>query len=401
MWRQDSGSILVTGVPVERGRPIHIEHDNDEMARTDFGKDGKVAVIHTPASAFHRVHEMMHARHSDPKRMKRVYSGLPDELWNVIEDCRIHQAHWPWRAGHTPEPIKEATLDFLQAEMANAEKHLTADPAKRGTWPDFAVRLRQATIRMGMGKDCYRALSEAGFVDDKQQELALEVVGLLAAGKEKKAGQMLHTVFFPPLLPSPYGDDDGKGKRSGLKQEAGNKATLGPKMEIIHLPLTEHIREAVVGYRKATSGSRLHRPSLRRPVLPQRLFIRRTPREPQGTILVDASGSMGDWNEVRKWCELAPFGTIAYYAGGNTSGWLYVYAKGGKKSAKIVKPKGAGNTVDGPAMDWLLTQPKPRRFITDRGFCGAPDSTAQVHRLAQLERAGEIEVLDYAHDRNK
>jgi hypothetical protein len=35
-------------------------------------------------------------------------------------------------------------------------------------------------------------------------------------------------------------------------------------------------------------------------------------------------------------------------------------------------------------------------MVTDRGFCGAPDSEVQVERLRQLERAKEIEVVDYS-----
>jgi len=398
MWKQDTGSILVTGVPVERGRPIHIEHE-DGLARTDFGKGGKVEVIHTPQKVFQRVHEIMHARHSDPRRMGRQYKGLPDEVWNIVEDARIHLGHWPWKRGMTPEPIKEATMEFLGSEMDDAAKHLIEDPEKRGTWPDFGTRFRQAAILIGMGENEYVAIGKADFVDTRQATFAGEMFGLIRANREGKAAHQLYTVFFPPPPPAPWEDGISTTRESGSKIIPANAVRRsGPQMEIIELPLTEVIREAVVGYRRATSGSRLHRPSLRKPVLPQRLFVRRTPTRPDGTILVDASGSMGDWDHVRRWCEKAPFGTIAYYAGNGKSGWLYVYARNGKRAAKIVKPKGGGNTVDGPAMDWLLTQPKPRRMITDRGFCDAADSEVQVVRLSILERAGEIEVIDYSEN---
>ena len=204
---------------------------------------------------------------------------------------------------------------------------------------------------------------------------------------------MLQTVFFPPQEEGDRPSDE----RFGVKNPAKNGKGKQPHMDIIELPHTECIPEAVRGYRRATSGSRLHRPSLRKPILPQRLFVRKTPREAGGTILVDASGSMGDWNEILQWCEKAPFGTIAYYAGNGRSGALYVYARNGKRAREIVNPHMGGNTVDGPAMDWLLTQAKPRLMITDRGFCDASDSEIQVYRLAELERRGEIKVLDYAH----
>ena len=132
-------------------------------------------------------------------------------------------------------------------------------------------------------------------------------------------------------------------------------------------------------------------------MLPQKLFMKRVPNEPAGTILIDASGSMGSFDQVTQWCEKAPFGQIAYYAGKDYGkGWLYIYAKDGRRAKEPVEPEVKGNTVDGPAIDWLMQQLKPRIMVTDREFCGAFDSDAQIMRLDQLERQGEIKVLDYS-----
>jgi hypothetical protein len=49
-------------------------------------------------------------------------------------------------------------------------------------------------------------------------------------------------------------------------------------------------------------------------------------------------------------------------------------------------------------MTWLMMQAAPRTFVTDREFCDAPDSHAQVARLRQLERAGEIKVVNYNNE---
>ena len=206
---------------------------------------------------------------------------------------------------------------------------------------------------------------------------------------------MLQAAFFPPPpSPSPMVNGDVPTGKKIRPSDSGGQ----PKMDIIELPHTEHIAEASVGTRLATSGSRLYRPALRRPILPQRMFVRRAAIEAGGTILVDASGSMGSWDQVKEWCEKAPFGTIAYYAGWRARGGLYVYARNGKHAVDIVHPDGRDNMVDGPAIDWLLQQPGPRTMVTDRGFCGAWDSTAQIVRLATLEAAGEIKVVDYSED---
>lgn len=395
MWKKNEGSILTTGVPVARGRPVHIERD-DNLAQCDFDqKTGQVIAIQTPPDAFRRAHELMHARHSDPKRMKRQYKGTDDIVWNIVEDCRIHCNHWLWRPFVTPKSVRASAEAHMTDELANAEKTMAEDPKKRGTWPDFALRLRQVAIKCGLDGNIYSHLGNAEFATPRQRDLADTVLKLVRSGKEGKAAKLLQTVFgAPPPLLLP-----GWGKEAGDKIPAKNGVGDGqPLMEIIELPHTEAIPEASRGYRRATSGSRLHRPSLRKPVLPQRLFVRKTPREVGGTILVDASGSMGDWNQVKKWCEVAPFGTIAYYAGNGRRGWLYVYARNGKRSPEIKEPENRGNTVDGPAITWLLTQAKPRIMITDRGFCDVADSEAQVARLELLERAGEIKVLDYAHN---
>ena len=400
MWKQNTGSLLVTGVPVARGRPAHIEHD-DDFAQTVFDK-GEVIRIHTPQGPFKRVHELMHAKHTDIKRSKRVYSGVRDEVKEITEDCKLHMRHWPWRSGATPSFVTDDYAKVIEAEVNEANERLAEEPALRGTWPDFAMRVRRVAVEYGMDRTNFSGkVKDAGFASEAQQRFAKKILNLVNSGKESQAAKLMQGVFMKPEPEDDRerfssGEDDGS--RSGIKRKAARGFATQPPMEIIELPHTVAIADAKIGYRRATSGSRLHRPSLRKPILPQRLFVRRTPREIQGTILVDASGSMGDWSQVKKWCEKAPFGTIAYYAGNGSSGKLFVYARNGKRAEKIVNPHMGGNTVDGPAMDWLMTQAKPRRMITDRGFCDVADSQEQVLRLELLERAGEIEVLDYAHD---
>src|SRR5262245_7418496 len=400
MWKRNEASMLAGGVPPARGKPDHIETEG-QMAQTDIdNKTGKVVRMFTPPDAFRRTHEMMHARHTDVKKGKRIYKDIIDPVYQITEDCWLHLHHWPWHPGDTPDEIKQSARSAMATEMEEAAKHLAEEPEKRGTWPDFATRLRQVAVNYGLGGGFGSPLAEADFVDRAQRDLAAKVLTMLRKNKVRDAAKLMQLIFaheFEDDLPP--GDYEEGDDRPGIKRRGGSGS--GPKqphMEIIELPQTEIIPQATVGYRRATSGARLHRPSLRKPVLPQRLFLKRTPREPGGTILVDASGSMGDWNEVVRWCEKAPYGTIAYYAGNGTSGKLFVYARNGKRAREIVQPGFGGNTVDGPAMTWLLTQAKPRLMITDRGFCDVADSDVQIMRLAQLERAGEIIVKDYAHE---
>jgi hypothetical protein len=128
-------------------------------------------------------------------------------------------------------------------------------------------------------------------------------------------------------------------------------------------------------------------------VLPQRIFWRRSPDLPAGAILFDASGSMGVSQEVLlDCCCRAPTATIAYYAGDDHKfGTLWIFAENGMRARKVTEFPG-GNTVDGPALDWLMQQDGPKMFVTDRGFCGANDSTVQLARLEHLENLGEVKV---------
>lgn len=269
----------------------------------------------------------------------------------------------------------------------------------------FLTKLRAAAVNFGLtgrmaDEVCLAFDPDQPHTNKNDRKLAMSLLRLLVKGKEGDVARQLQNAFFPVPDMSGYVEvedtDIIKRRKGGGERGALLLGPHQPDMEIIELPMTETIDGAEVGMRLATSGPRLYRPALRRPVLPQRMFVRRTPIEPQGAILIDASGSMGDFDQVTRWVEKAPFATIAYYAGdGRSAGWLYIYARDGFRAKECVTPPTQGNTVDGPAMDWLMRQPGPRIMITDRGFCDVPDSYAQVQRLATLEAAGEIKVLPY------
>ena len=391
--QENKGSLLIGGVPADRwhGRPKHIENDSNFSAVAMRNDTKKIAAVHTPKNGvFESVHEIMHSRHTDLDQFKATYAGVCDEVAQITEDCRIHLNFWPWRKGQTPAAIEIATKKYMRGEIRDMDKMREAEPNKRGGWPDFCVRMRYDAVHRGLGGK----VKNPGFADYKQRCFSNQILHLIHTGYARRAALMLQTAFFPPP-PAMKAGNGSEGLRGEKGAHGGDGTDLD--MKIIRLPLTEVVEQAQIGYRRATSGSRLHRPSLGKPVLPQKLFMKRVPNEPAGTILIDASGSMGDFDQIEKWLEKAPFGQVAYYAGGGSNqGWLYVYAKDGRRAQAIERPPGGGNTVDGPALDWLLQQPKPRVIVTDREFCGASDSDAQVMRLAMLERMGEVKVEDYS-----
>lgn len=399
--RQGRDTMLIAGVPRSRGTPVHFEHW-DDTAFTEFTGRGQVTEIHTPRNcALIRIHELLHARHTNQRRYNRVFKDVPDQVGQILEDCRIHAMHWPWGYNRTPASVVKAISDYAAKERGLLEQRLKEEPTGRGSFPDFATRLRMAAVKGAVTHDFESAVKAAGFAPG-QERLALSVLAKLRTKKEAKAAALVAIAFgmAPKKPPFRIAGGDGKGGHipdpdvpvilfDGYEQ---------PDMEIIELDKTEHVEGASIGERRATMGSRLYRPALRRPLLPQRLFIRRTPQEPGGTILIDASGSMGAMENIAKWVQRAPFGTIAYYAGNGREGWLWVFAREGRCAKKVAEPDSRGNTVDGPALTWLMQQPAPRIMVTDREFCDANDSTAQIARLSQLEGAGEVTVVNYNND---
>jgi hypothetical protein len=397
-YGENRNSVLVAGVPRERGTPTHYERP-DDTAFVAF--DGNVLrEVHTPQNPFPRVHEFMHMLHTDNDHngSGKTYSGVAEDVRQVIEDCRLHLNFWPWSNGETPIAIEDDTRRHLQRERAELTKALKGHPERRGKWPDFATRIRQVAIRRGLG-DPFGPLLRRYFPSDSERKFATQLVQWIEQGEERKAAQWLDRIYFPMVtIPEGFRFPWMPKRTNAWDPETANLAwNEHPPMEVIELSHTEKIPEAKIGYRRATTGARLHRPSLRKVILPQRLFVRRLPYDPGGTILIDASGSMGDFNEITRWCEKAPFGTIAYYAGTDDTegGQLFVYARNGRRAQRIVHPADRGNSVDGPAMDWLLSEKPPRIMVTDREFCGASDSTTQIHRLSVLESMGLIEVRDY------
>jgi hypothetical protein len=402
--RQGRDTMLVAGVPQKRGTPVHFEHQ-DSTAFTGFDpRTFKVTEIHTPPVAVIRIHELMHARHTNQRTYKKMYASVPDSVAQTLEDVRIHVLHWPWKGYGTPQSVTKAALDYMAYERASFENILTDQPKYRGGWEDFSGRLRQVAVIGAINHgDYYVASCDADFVSDEQRELAMSIIDAMQCNDGAKAAHIVGTVFgfIKPKLPKPDYYVAGGGGPGWVDDPDTTIPIITingfeqPEMRIIELPKTEHCEGSAIGMRRATMGSRMYRPALRRPLLPQRLFLRRTPVEPGGTILIDASGSMGSFDVIKQWAEKAPFGTIAYYAGDGGRGWLWIYARDGRRAAEVAEPEHRGNTVDGPALTWLMTQPAPRTFVTDRGFCDAQDSELQKARLSELERTGEVVVVNY------
>jgi hypothetical protein len=138
------------------------------------------------------------------------------------------------------------------------------------------------------------------------------------------------------------------------------------------------------------------------------LFARRIRHKAGGTVVIDASGSMGvNRTSLKALCETIPTATVAYYSGGdgNGRGQLTVYALNGKRYSGELPQNSliGGNAVDLPAVKWLFQQAKPWTLVSDLEFCGGViGSEAVAHAIVdRATERGELTIhrsLDAAYE---
>lgn len=114
-----------------------------------------------------------------------------------------------------------------------------------------------------------------------------------------------------------------------------------------------------------------------------RLFGRKTLRQQNPSILMDCSNSMQlNHEELMDVVRRLPHTRLALYGGyvdpqddnASAQGGLRIVCWDGKMAApEHISSPGPCNTIDGPALMWLLNQPGPRLWITDTKVSGRHD----------------------------
>lgn len=171
---------------------------------------------------------------------------------------------------------------------------------------------------------------------------------------------------------------------------SSDEHTTWGRMETIHRNLPTRVSGYIVG--------RSMRPSIHgiRPMYLQRYcsdkhVMGMNMQAPGGTVLVDWSGSMGlEASAVETIIRLVPGITLAFYSGyTNDDGALHIIMRNGRcidlSQLDDGYKKGGGNIVDGPALQWLGAQPRPRLWVSDGGVTGVGDRSA--NHLADEARA--------------
>jgi len=214
--------------------------------------------------------------------------------------------------------------------------------------------------------------------------------------------QQVSTAFDPPGDPSAGGseatsqkeDDDIQQALDQMRQQVGvgPDSTPAEKVRGIRRKIQNpnYEGDGVVQWGKmkishAKKIFRLPKNKLRRskyratdeganPRYPHRMLsdgkvFSRKRKVPGGSVLIDDSGSMS-WTteELKAIIEAAPASIIAAYSGWSMHGELMIVAEDGQyadMTNAVNHPKGGGNIVDLPALEWLASQSKPRIWVSD------------------------------------
>jgi hypothetical protein len=84
--------------------------------------------------------------------------------------------------------------------------------------------------------------------------------------------------------------------------------------------------------------------------------------------------------------KLLPAVTIAMYNGRGNTGTLRIIAKNGKRVSDnyLNRHSGYGNVVDGPALEWLGTQPAKRIWVSDMHVFGGSGDVSGFNLMADV-----------------
>lgn len=380
-------SVLRAAIPLTRGIAEHVEIGNSVNAVTQYNKNKKsyVVKVFTPEEPLKRVHELLHAKHS---KNRERWPDVNEAVKQIVEDVKLHLQHWPWPSEfETPQVV----LDSIQRvgaseheDMLNARKDQKTPESlmQRAERLLFSVRM----MSLPKGRAVIPALSKPEYIVLEQ---VLEYCGKKSQWKQ---GAILLNEF---LFGSGNGDHptdektkSGKPTKAKCPQET---------MAVIDLPkIADTSTRSMVDYITAPSGRKLNYREIvrgKRLMRPNRVFFREVEEEHKGgTVLIDASGSMGiTQDKLAEFCRSFPAATIAYYCGtGFANGALYIYAKDGKRAGDCPR-MGRNNCVDNAAMTWLLAQKGSKFYITDAEFCGAGElSTTAIARFSVNALKGEF-----------
>jgi hypothetical protein len=395
----------------------------------DPRKNSRVIKLGAPAGdkAFDitvRGHETRHATRHKAARNKPM---TPNEAIasQIVDDVNIECS---------PLPDTKGLRAYRRAHLATAFDGLktiarNARKVKNGLAPDnvamrnaqlvHSVRTAAMLIAYGQGGEAEKLARIRGgailrkAIGDKTRKA---IVGVIEVARSRRHRNRAISMLVSLMESEPSEDEEERervpGEKSNILAPVSEGDALDGKMKIIDLrPKSVFCsKEKSITRRHAPDGVCINPARFVNAIVSGNshgLFSRRVRQKPGGTVVIDASGSMGaDKANLSAICKLVPSATVAFYSGTvSGKGELVVYAYQGKRFAGELPEEHmhGGNAVDLPAVKWMMRLPKPWTLISDLQFCGGVLGSESV-ALALVERAtkrGDLTVhhsLDAAYE---
>jgi hypothetical protein len=400
---------------------------------TEYGTDRKTVVkLGAPAGdkAFDITVRGHETRHATRHKLGRKKLMTPNEAIasQIVDDVNIESTRLPQISTSGLEQYRRA---HLATAMRGLRGMLQDKRTQRDTYETRNARLLEAVRTTAMLAHYGGVSSRATYPTQKTahkaaikladlmgERTAKAIRAIIALAKRRNGRARAISLLTMLLEEPPAEDNDGEihppREREGeILLPVMHGDAIEGKMKVLDLrPKSAYTaKERQVSMRYAPNGVHLNPTRYVSAIVggdSKGLFSRRVRQKPGGTVVIDASGSMAATAEnLTVLARLIPTATIAYYSGegSNGRGVLAVYADKGKRFSGSLPERTllGGNSVDLPAVRWMLQHPKPWTFVSDLQF-GGGTLGSEVIAKALLERAqarGDVtiyESLDAAYE---
>lgn len=369
---------------------IHQSHQARTAGVTAQGEHMVVPMGDNQLERLVRVHEMTHVSISPRDQLNDILAEhvVDEGILNLCEDARVHSQMarlgfpiYGMRGVLPDKEINEMAYDSHPATLAALAASMVGTGEGNRLWDRVLVGKDEERHHIYQ----YGAALATHWIHEQPELPPFETAVEMAKEIQKYLGDPdeppppsppVPPEMLPSLAPKPDPtreipvEMDPKSRKRPI-QNAGK----GPwkRMEFEEPPRPLKFPAKMKGRNKrrpGVRGRRLHR--IGRLYTDGYVFADRPPLKGGGAILIDTSGSMSlTPDEVLMLCVAYPGGVIASYSSYESVGYLRIIAKNGKRVPdSMLSPPGAGNGVDGPALDWLATQRGPRFWISDAGVEG-------------------------------
>lgn len=341
---------------------------------------------HTQKARTLRMHALLKARHTNVKPWVKYREAVSRLAIEAYEDAAIYGVYWPREVGEAS--VNKALLYYNEVVWGDVSRCQSAyHTAGAFICLTVATRFSQDLDAVGVPViDQLQPLAERLLQDETEEqklETMIQLDRLLKLDEDFKKSQ----IPIPGQAKPPNYKDVWPGSvRPGMD---GWVKGDGLEMGVYDLPKNTPCSNVVPNRKlmRRPYGNRLNfgkLPSFISDFDSSKLFIARKDlgTDFRGTILIDASGSMGaEPQRLQALCRAIPSATVSYYSSGigplhrthrHCQGSLVIYAhKGMRLSDDMRCPyHGGGNDVDAAALEWLLLQKAPYVLVSDREFDG-------------------------------